>query len=67
MDLISGERLASESRVNYAKIHTIEHNVKVRIIGRVVDEHLDEVRYAVDKCWQRRVTHNAPKKHKSKK
>jgi hypothetical protein len=29
------EKLASESRVNYSKVYTIEHNVKVCFIGKI--------------------------------
>ncbi|OIW34642.1 hypothetical protein CONLIGDRAFT_665362 [Coniochaeta ligniaria NRRL 30616] len=47
-----GERLARESRVNYSKLVTVEHNVKVFFIGSILDEDFDEiVPRAVDKCW----------------
>ncbi|KAI0201021.1 hypothetical protein F4808DRAFT_469971 [Astrocystis sublimbata] len=46
-----GETLARESRVNYSKLVTIEHNVKVFFIGRVPYPYFDEVSIAVDKCW----------------
>jgi hypothetical protein len=29
------DRLAGESRINYAKIYTVEHNVKVAFIGKI--------------------------------
>jgi len=45
------EKLAKESRVNYSKLVTIEHSSLVFFIGRVVDEDLDAVANAVDKCW----------------
>ncbi|KAK0745540.1 hypothetical protein B0T18DRAFT_463687 [Schizothecium vesticola] len=45
------EKLAKESRVNYSKLVTIEHSSLVFFIGRVVDEDLDLVVNAVDKCW----------------
>jgi hypothetical protein len=32
------ERLAPESRVNYAKIYTIEHNVKVCSVGKIHED-----------------------------
>lgn len=63
-NLISGERLATESRVNYAKLQTIEHNVKVRIIGRITHD-IDTVLQAVDDCWQRR-THQPSRRNRSR-
>jgi len=33
--MTSGQKLAQESRLNYAKVYTIEYNVKVFLIGRV--------------------------------
>jgi hypothetical protein len=47
-----GEKLARESRVNYAKLMTIEHNVKVFFIGRIADEDWETVSNAVDICWR---------------
>ena len=47
----STERLAKESRVNYSKLVTVEHNVSVFFIGRIVAEDFDIVTNAVDKCW----------------
>ncbi|TGJ78312.1 hypothetical protein E0Z10_g10454 [Xylaria hypoxylon] len=55
-----GETLARESRVNYSKLVTIEHNVKVFFIGRVPYPYFDDVSRAVDKCWN-------DKMHKSSK
>lgn len=34
------DTLAPESRVNYGKVYAVEHNVKVRDIGMVDEEHL---------------------------
>jgi len=34
------EKLALESRVNYSKVYTVEHNVKVCFIGKI---HRDSV------------------------
>ncbi|KAK4454896.1 hypothetical protein QBC34DRAFT_289147 [Podospora aff. communis PSN243] len=48
---IPSERLAREARVNYAKLVTVEHNVRVRFIGSIVSEDMDIVTEAVDKCW----------------
>jgi hypothetical protein len=32
------DRLLPESRVNYAKVYTIEHNLRVWFIGRIHDQ-----------------------------
>ncbi len=48
----SDEKLARESRVNYSKLVTIEHNVKVFFIGQVLQSDLPIVSEAVDKCWK---------------
>jgi hypothetical protein len=32
------DRLAEESRVNYSKLYTIEHNIKVSFIGKIHDD-----------------------------
>ncbi|KAI0515381.1 hypothetical protein F5B22DRAFT_656069 [Xylaria bambusicola] len=55
-----GETLARESRVNYSKLVTIEHNVKVFFIGRIPYHYFESVSHAVDKCW-------SDKMHKSSK
>jgi hypothetical protein len=46
-----GETLAEESRVNYSKLVTLEHNYKVFFIGRVPDEYIPTVMAAVNACW----------------
>ncbi|KAI0115487.1 hypothetical protein GGR51DRAFT_555919 [Nemania sp. FL0031] len=56
-----GETLAKESRVNYSKLVTIEHNVKVFFIGRIPPTHFQTVQYAVDKCWNDKM-HKSSKK-----
>ncbi|AEO63240.1 uncharacterized protein THITE_2108200 [Thermothielavioides terrestris NRRL 8126] len=49
------ERLVKESRVNYAKITTVEHNFKVLFIGRVNDYDFENIVVpAVDYCWQKK-------------
>jgi hypothetical protein len=49
------EQLVKESRVNYAKLTTIEHNFAVLFIGRVDQaDFRDIVRPAVDTCWRRK-------------
>lgn len=45
------EKLAKESRINYAKLTTIEHNVRVLFIGRIVREDFNVVTRAVEECW----------------
>ncbi|KAI1093949.1 hypothetical protein F5B19DRAFT_95752 [Rostrohypoxylon terebratum] len=50
-----GETLAKESRVNYSKLVTIEHNVKVFFIGSIPPEHFENVRYAVEECWNKKM------------
>lgn len=50
-----GEKLAKESRVNYSKLVTIEHNVKVFFIGSITGEDFDNVSYAVDVCWNKKM------------
>jgi hypothetical protein len=36
----AGEELSSASRINFSKIYTVEHKVKVKAIGRVADDYL---------------------------
>jgi hypothetical protein len=53
------EQLVKESRVNYAKLTTIEHNFPVFFIGRVEPaDFRNIVRPAVDTCWQRKRHNN---------
>ncbi|OLN97492.1 hypothetical protein CCHL11_01298 [Colletotrichum chlorophyti] len=52
--LIEGEKLAKESRINYAKLVTVEHNVKVFFIGYIPAEGFEDVTAAVDACWERK-------------
>ena len=40
IDAEDGECLQPESRINFSKIYTIEHNVKVKKIGKVAKEYL---------------------------
>lgn len=56
-----GERLAKESRVNYSKLVTIEHNVKVFFIGRIPPPDFEMVQYAVNRCWDEKM-HKSSKK-----
>ncbi|KAI0889582.1 uncharacterized protein GGS22DRAFT_148648 [Annulohypoxylon maeteangense] len=45
------EPLPKESRVNYAKLITIEHNVKVFFIGFIPKLDFDKVIRATNECW----------------
>jgi hypothetical protein len=47
----SAETLLKESRVNYSKLVTVEHNVKVYFIGRIISKDWPKVCDAVDQCW----------------
>lgn len=52
-----GEKLSKESRVNYSKLVTVEHNVKVLFIGHVTAADYDIVAEAVNKCWEEKIHH----------
>ncbi|KAK7418571.1 hypothetical protein QQZ08_011196 [Neonectria magnoliae] len=52
-----GEKLSKESRVNYSKLVTVEHNVKVLFIGHVTSVDYDIVAEAVNKCWEEKIHH----------
>lgn len=52
-----GEKLSKESRVNYSKLVTVEHNVKVFFIGTVVASDWDTVQEAVNECWVQKNRH----------
>ncbi|KAB5563155.1 hypothetical protein GE09DRAFT_772408 [Coniochaeta sp. 2T2.1] len=55
--LTEGERLARESRINYSKLVTVEHNVKVFFIGNIYWEDFNNVvPAAVNKCWGLKMT-----------
>ncbi|KAI1391329.1 uncharacterized protein F4822DRAFT_182121 [Hypoxylon trugodes] len=56
-----GEMLARESRVNYSKLVTIEHNVKVFFIGSITGDDFDNVRYAVNECWNKKMHRSSRK------
>lgn len=43
-----GETLASSSRVNYAQTYTVQHNVRVKAIGKVNPDHMPYVK----RYWQ---------------
>ncbi|KAK4104794.1 hypothetical protein N658DRAFT_189314 [Parathielavia hyrcaniae] len=55
----NSEKLSKESRVNYAKLTTVEHNFPVYFIGYVnSDDFRDIVRPAVDYCWAKKRRHD---------
>ncbi|RYP50068.1 hypothetical protein DL768_004354 [Monosporascus sp. mg162] len=58
------EKLQLESRVNYSKLVTIEHNVKVFFIGRVAQQHFQYVQNAVNECWGKKKTERSTRKHR---
>jgi hypothetical protein len=60
----AAEKLSKEARVNYSKLVTVEHNVKVRFIGRIVPEDLEVLDYAVNQCWsdKRRIGERSSRK-----
>lgn len=49
------EKLSKESRVNYSKLVTIEHNIKVFFIGSVLASDYSLVAEAVNQCWSKKI------------
>ncbi|TVY18997.1 hypothetical protein LARI1_G004116 [Lachnellula arida] len=45
------DKLDPASRVNYAKIYTVEHNVKVQFIGRIAEASRESFTQAFDATW----------------
>jgi hypothetical protein len=63
---LRGEKLHLASRVNYSKLTTIEHNVKVFFLGSIVQSDFDSiVRPAIDKCWGQK-THERHGQHRER-
>ncbi|OAR03781.1 hypothetical protein LLEC1_04280 [Akanthomyces lecanii] len=50
-----GEKISRESRVNYSKLVTVEHNVKVFFIGHVYSNDWQIVGDAVNSCWEKKI------------
>ncbi|KAH8175899.1 hypothetical protein LIA77_04317 [Sarocladium implicatum] len=48
---VEGEKLDRTSRINYSKLVTVEHNVRVMFIGSVVADDWPSVQDAIDQCW----------------
>ncbi|KAH8195460.1 hypothetical protein TruAng_010385 [Truncatella angustata] len=61
-----GEKLVKESRINYSKLVTIEHNLNVLFIGSICHEHFPFVSDAVDTCWARRIREQKAPNRKKK-
>jgi hypothetical protein len=59
VDMTCRELLARESRINYAKLQTIEHNVRVIFIGAISNAEFEYVRRAADDCWEKRQASNS--------
>ncbi|KAK8058705.1 hypothetical protein PG994_009153 [Apiospora phragmitis] len=61
------EKLVKQSRVNYSKLVTIEHNVEVQFIGSITEGDFAIVTQAVDDCWNKKNRHSTrDSKSKSK-
>jgi hypothetical protein len=45
------DKLDSESRLNYAKIYTVEHNVKVYFVGEIAPESKRRLIIDFDAAW----------------
>jgi len=48
------DKLEASSRINYAKIYTVEHNIKVRFIGEVAPESKSSFVTDFDSTWYRK-------------
>lgn len=57
MEMNPGEHISEESRVNYSKLVTVEHNVKVLFVGRILYDDWHIVQQAVDECWDAKKSH----------
>lgn len=61
---MEGEKLSRESRVNYSKLVTVEHNVKVMFIGQIVAADWPIVTDAINRCWDMKDHHKRSRRHK---
>lgn len=48
------DKLEKQSRINYAKIYTVEHNVKVHFIGEVDKQCQHRLIIDFDATWQKK-------------
>lgn len=46
------ETIDGASRINYAKLHTVEHNLSVQILGSIATEWVEQLVNNVDQAWQ---------------
>ena len=56
-----GEKLSKESRVNYSKLVTVEHNVRVLLIGSICSSSWQDVEDAVNACWDQKIRRQRPR------
>lgn len=54
---MEGEKISKESRVNYSKLVTVEHNVKVMFIGHITPNDWPIVPDAINRCWDQKDHH----------
>jgi hypothetical protein len=52
-----GERISKESRVNYSKLTSVEHNCRVLFIGYIGPKYFEIVQDAVNTCWEAMTHH----------
>lgn len=45
------EKLAKQSRINYSKHMTVEHNIKVLVLGEVHSQDFNRFCESADECW----------------
>jgi hypothetical protein len=48
------DKLEAASRINYAKIYTVEHNVKVCFIGEIAEDSLRRLITDFDDTWNKK-------------
>lgn len=48
---VTGENIDPMSRINFGRVYTVEHNVKVIKIGRIPNEHLDRLKKSFVQCF----------------
>lgn len=51
IETITGEYIAPASRVDYSKLVTVQHNVKVLFIGEILIEDWEIVEGSVNATW----------------
>lgn len=53
--LEQSERLSDASRINFGKIYTIEHNTKVKSVGRIVPGDISKLKRYVSEIWDTKI------------